>query len=106
MIGELIWPQSQIDHIAVHHVVPLEVEDVCFGRPLILRARTEGKNPVLHVLGQTASGRHLFCVIIRLPHGLGYPVTARLQDGYDHSYYFIASFMADHVAHHAAALNA
>ncbi|MEM7130843.1 MAG: S-formylglutathione hydrolase [Chloroflexota bacterium] len=36
---------------------------------------------------------------------IGYPVTARLQPDYDHSYYFIASFMEEHVAHHAAALN-
>ena len=34
----------------------------------------------------------------------GVPLTFRLQPGYDHSYYFIASFMGDHVAHHAAAL--
>ena len=26
--------------------------------------------------------------------------------GYDHSYYFIASFIGDHVAHHARALHA
>jgi S-formylglutathione hydrolase len=36
----------------------------------------------------------------------GHPLTLRLQPGFDHSYYFIASFMADHVAHHAAALKA
>ena len=30
--------------------------------------------------------------------------TLRLQPGYDHSYYFIASFVGDHIAHHAAAL--
>lgn len=35
---------------------------------------------------------------------VGYPITGRLQEGYDHSYYFIATFMAEHVAHHAAAL--
>ncbi|WP_281378653.1 S-formylglutathione hydrolase [Azospirillum oleiclasticum] len=34
----------------------------------------------------------------------GIPLTVRRQDGYDHSYYFIASFMGDHLAHHAAAL--
>lgn len=34
----------------------------------------------------------------------GYPATLRLQPGYDHSYYFIASFIGDHLAHHAAAL--
>jgi S-formylglutathione hydrolase len=36
----------------------------------------------------------------------GHPLTLRLHPGYDHSYYFIASFMADHVAHHARALRA
>lgn len=30
--------------------------------------------------------------------------TLRLQAGYDHSYYFISSFMAEHIAWHAAAL--
>jgi S-formylglutathione hydrolase len=34
----------------------------------------------------------------------GYPLTLRMQPGYDHSYYFIASFIGEHVAHHAAAL--
>ena len=36
----------------------------------------------------------------------GHPLTLRMQPGYDHSYYFIASFMGEHVAHHAAALRA
>ncbi|MDH3770779.1 MAG: S-formylglutathione hydrolase, partial [Nitrospirota bacterium] len=36
----------------------------------------------------------------------GFPLTLRLQDGYDHSYYFMASFMADHIAHHARLLRA
>ena len=35
---------------------------------------------------------------------VGYPLTLRLQPGYDHSYYFIASFIEDHLRHHAAAL--
>ncbi len=34
----------------------------------------------------------------------GHPLTLRLQPGYDHSYYFIASFIGEHIAHHAAAL--
>lgn len=33
----------------------------------------------------------------------GHPLTLRRQTGYDHSYYFIASFMEDHLRHHAAA---
>ncbi len=34
----------------------------------------------------------------------GRPLSLRLRPGYDHSYYFIASFIGDHIAHHAAAL--
>ncbi|MFA5123319.1 MAG: S-formylglutathione hydrolase [Zavarzinia sp.] len=34
----------------------------------------------------------------------GIPLTLRLQDGYDHSYHFISTFMADHLAWHAARL--
>lgn len=36
----------------------------------------------------------------------GIPLTLRLQPGYDHSYYFVSSFMADHVAWHAERLRA
>ena len=36
----------------------------------------------------------------------GHPLTLRMQPGYDHSYYFIASFIGDHIAHYAAALKA
>ncbi len=36
----------------------------------------------------------------------GQKLTLRLQEGYDHSYYFIASFIEDHLRHHAAALHA
>ncbi len=34
------------------------------------------------------------------------PATLRLQEGYDHSYFFIATFMEEHVAFHADALYA
>ena len=32
------------------------------------------------------------------------PLDVRMQEGYDHSYYFIATFMADHLRFHAQAL--
>jgi S-formylglutathione hydrolase len=35
----------------------------------------------------------------------GHPLTLRLQPGYDHSYYFIASFIGEHIMHHAKALH-
>jgi S-formylglutathione hydrolase len=34
------------------------------------------------------------------------PLTLRRQGGYDHSYYFISTFMSDHLHWHAARLNA
>ena len=37
---------------------------------------------------------------------VGYPITLRMQPGYDHSYYFMASFIGEHIAFHAAALRA
>lgn len=33
-----------------------------------------------------------------------FPVTVRMWPGYDHSYYFIASFIGEHLLHHARAL--
>lgn len=35
----------------------------------------------------------------------GQPLTSRLQKGYDHSYYFVASFIEDHLRWHAEALS-
>ncbi|MEJ7746050.1 MAG: S-formylglutathione hydrolase [Luteimonas sp.] len=34
----------------------------------------------------------------------GHPLNLRMQAGYDHSYYFIASFIGEHLTHHARAL--
>jgi len=35
----------------------------------------------------------------------GIPLTLHIRPGYDHSYYFISTFMADHLAWHAERLN-
>lgn len=34
----------------------------------------------------------------------GQPLTLRWQEGYDHSYFFISTFVEDHLRHHARAL--
>ncbi|NGO53207.1 S-formylglutathione hydrolase [Allomesorhizobium camelthorni] len=36
----------------------------------------------------------------------GIPLTLRMQEGYDHSYFFISTFMEDHLRWHAAKLGA
>ena len=76
-IYEFLWPDDRVEHIAQHDVTPDEVEDVCFGMPMVLRVRSRGKNPVYQVLGQTAGGRYLLGVVIGFADGRGYPVTAR-----------------------------
>jgi len=68
-------------HIARHGVLPEEVEEVCFGRASVQRAKSRGKSPVYYVLGQTESGRHLFSVIIQFSGGNGLPVAARPMTG-------------------------
>ena len=35
---------------------------------------------------------------------VGQPLTLRRHEAYDHGYYFISTFMADHLAHHARIL--
>jgi hypothetical protein len=75
-IRDLVWPKERVEHIARHGVSPDEFEEVCFGRSLVLRARSEGENPVYYILGQTQNGRYLFCVVIHFPDGNGFPVTA------------------------------
>lgn len=37
---------------------------------------------------------------------VGQPLTLRRQEGYNHSYYFIATFIEDHLRHHALSLQA
>jgi uncharacterized DUF497 family protein len=76
-IHKFIWSEERIDHIAHHAVAAEEMEQVCFGHPFVLRAKSHGANPVYYCLGQTQSGRYLFCVVIAFPDGNGYPVTAR-----------------------------
>ena len=76
-INNFVWQNDRIDHIARHDVTPEEFEEVCFSQSLVLKAKSEGENPVYYVLGQTESGRYLFCVVIQFPDGNGYPVTAR-----------------------------
>jgi len=42
--------------------------------------------------------------LVAAAQAVGHSLTLRMQPGYDHSYFFIASFIDDHLRHHAAAL--
>lgn len=69
--------------------IPEEVEEVCFGQPLILKSRqsVKGLNPTYYVLGQTDTGRYLFIVFIYLRHGRAMLVTARDMDLTERKYF-------------------
>ncbi|HHW44888.1 MAG TPA: BrnT family toxin [Desulfotomaculum sp.] len=72
-----------------HNVTPEEVEEVCFGNPLILKSKQDakGRNPLYYALGRTESGRYLFIVFIRFKHGRAMVVTARDMNQYERKYY-------------------
>jgi uncharacterized protein len=48
-IDQFIWPEERIEHIGRHGVMPEEVEEVCFGKPLVHRAKSEGENPIFDI---------------------------------------------------------
>ena len=45
-------------------------------------------------------------LVVAAAKAAGQKITLRMQPGYDHSYFFMASFIADHVAFHAERLKA
>ncbi len=53
-ISQLVWNEDTIEHISRHNVLIEEVEEVCFGQPLILKSKqpSKGVNPIYYALGQ------------------------------------------------------
>jgi S-formylglutathione hydrolase len=45
-------------------------------------------------------------LLVEAAKAAGHPLELRMQPGYDHSYYFISSFIGEHIARHARALHA
>lgn len=76
-IASIAWDDDAVEHISRHGVTPFEVEDVCFSRPFIQRARGGKKNPLYFARGQTAAGRYLTIVFRYLGNGQARIVTAR-----------------------------
>lgn len=69
-------------------------------RPLPMRVDQGGDDEFLH------AGQLLPEKLVEAAREAGYPLAYNLREGYDHSYYFVASFIGGHIAHHAAALSA
>ncbi|HAG09606.1 MAG TPA: hypothetical protein DCK87_08625 [Desulfotomaculum sp.] len=81
-ISQLVWNEDIIEHITRHNVTPEEVEEVCFGNPLILKSKqsTKGLNTLYYAMGRTDSGRHLFNVFTYFQRGRAMLITARDMD--------------------------
>jgi hypothetical protein len=79
------WQTDRIAHIQVkHQVSPREVEEVCFGQPVILRGK--GKQ-IYQVLGQTQAGCYLFIVVRFLGESRVRVITARDMDQAERRWY-------------------
>ncbi|MDA3889182.1 MAG: S-formylglutathione hydrolase [Allgaiera sp.] len=76
------------------HDATLLMRDKGFDRPLLIDQGTEDQ--FLDLLKPEALAEAMAAARA--------PGTFRMQKGYDHSYFFVASFMEDHIAFHAEAL--
>ncbi len=76
---------------------------------LIARAAAEGAEQLPILIDQGDKDSFLETqlkpqALVAAAQAAGHPLTLRMQPGYDHSYFFIATFIDDHLRHHAAAL--
>ena len=79
-IRKLIWDTWNINHIAKHHVLPDEVEEICHGSPVILQGQQKKR---LVLIGPTEEERVLTIILESNGHGTYYPVTAYPSDMQD-----------------------
>ncbi len=76
----------------------------------IVKEKGESKHaPILIDQGEAdqflAAGQLLPEVFENACQQVNQPISLRRQPGYDHSYYFISTFMGDHIQHHASILH-
>jgi len=83
-VRKLIWDTWNIHHIAKHHIVPDEVEEICQGSPLILQGQQKKR---LVLIGLTEAEIILTVVLESKGHGVYYPITAYPSDLQDIALY-------------------
>uniref|UniRef100_A0A832H9S5 S-formylglutathione hydrolase n=1 Tax=Oscillatoriales cyanobacterium SpSt-402 TaxID=2282168 RepID=A0A832H9S5_9CYAN len=98
------WGQKAFSHYLGENREKWTAYDAC---ELLLKA----KFPSEILIDQGTADKFLTAQL--MPHvfeqaciQVGQPLTLRMQEGYDHSYYFIATFIDDHMRHHAKTLSA
>ncbi len=83
-VRKLIWDTWNIHHIAKHHILPDEIEEICHGSPLILQGQQKKR---LVLIGLTDEQSILTVVLESQGHGVYYPITAYPSDSHDITLY-------------------
>ena len=72
-IKKLLWSEKNIAHIALHNILPSEVEEVCYGE----RIERKGHSNRAFLVGLTQQGRMLSVILDPTEEeGVYFPVTA------------------------------
>lgn len=83
-INKLIWDEWNVSHIARHSVKPNEVEEICYGDPLV----QQGNKGRIVLIGPTISGQIIEVVLDPEPNeGVYYVVTAHVASKKDRILY-------------------
>ena len=93
------WGQKAFTGYLGSNPAPWAAHDAC-----ALAATTAWRRPILvdQGLADEFVDRELRPALLEdACKAAGIPLRLNRREGYDHSYYFIASFMANHIAHHA-----
>ncbi|MFL4212118.1 S-formylglutathione hydrolase [Enterobacter mori] len=95
------WGQKAFTHYLGDNAETWQEWDSC---ALMLASQTEDATPTLIDQGdadQFLAGQLQPAVLAEAARQKDWPLTLRIQLGYDHSYYFIGSFIEDHLRFHA-----
>lgn len=98
------WGQKAFTHYLGSDTDKWQAWDSCV---LMLASNTGDAIPTLIDQGdadQFLAGQLQPAVLAEAARQKDWPLTLRIQPGYDHSYYFMASFIEDHLRFHAAHL--
>ena len=99
--SQVPWGQKAFTHYLGEDVEKWQAWDSC---ALMLASKAEEAIPTLIDQGdadQFLAGQLQPAVLAEAARQKDWPLTLRIQPGYDHSYYFIASFIEDHLRFHA-----
>ena len=95
------WGQKAFSHYLGDDATCWQAWDSC---ALMLASQPEHAIPTLIDQGdadQFLAGQLQPAVLAEAARQTAWPLTLRIQPGYDHSYYFIATFIEDHLRFHA-----